>query len=110
MDPQYIFNDNRDWMALVHACIPLDVHDPSPSYTLLGILISSLNNPGCILDKTLMYSLTSSIPESEHSNKIINCAVTLYVNMFNELEAMNMHKHQSYYLISAQSHILIGYL
>lgn len=106
---QYVFNDNRCYLDLINACIPLNLHDPSPSYTVLGLLVSSLNNPGCILDRTLMYDILETLPKSEHCNKIVNCAVTLYVNMFNELEAFNIHTAQAYYIISAQSHIHIGY-
>lgn len=107
-ETKYIFNDNRDYLELISACVPLDLHDPSPSYSVLGALVSSLANPGSILDGSLVYDVKEVLPDSEHTNNIINIAVTMYVNMNNELNAMNLANAVSYYLISGNNHVLIG--
>lgn len=109
-EEHYIFNDNRDYLNLISACVPLDQHDPSPSYTILSTIVSNLSNPGSVLDKSLVYNINEVIPDGEHKNNILNCAVTLYVNMYNELEAMRLNHAQTYYLISANNHVLIGCL
>lgn len=104
----YIFHDETDWLNLVNACVPLDDHENNPSYQILGAVVSNLNNPGSVTDGSLTYSLSEYIPEGEHKNKILNTAVTLYVNMFNELVATKQNHAETYYLIQARRHMEIG--
>lgn len=105
---KYIFNDNMDWQALVSACVPLSNHETSPSVSVLGVLVSFLDNPVSITDGSLVKRLQEVVEETEHKDKIMNCAVTLYVNMINELNAMQLQHAQSYFLIQADLHVMIG--
>lgn len=108
IEKRYIFSDNQDWLNLVSACVPLDNHDNSPSKYILGILVSNLHDPISLSDARLVNELLDYIGGIEHTDKIMNCAVTLYVNMINELNAMNIGGGKSYFLISAELHVTVG--
>lgn len=107
-ESSYVFSANEDWLALVQACVPLDNHDDNPPYRILGALVSNLHTPQSIQDGTLVNDLKYAVPEGEHFDKIMNCAVTLYVNMINELNAMRIGNAKSYFLIDAKLHIQVG--
>lgn len=108
LEKKYIFNDNQDWLALVSACVSLDNHDTSPSNYILGVLVSNLHDPRSLTDGTITNDLLFYLNGVEQQDKIMNCAVTLYVNMINELTAMNLSGAKSYYIISTGLHVLIG--
>ena len=104
----YLFGESSDWQALVNACIPLDNHEQSPSVHILCVLISNLHEPQAMLDGSMTAELVNYLNGSEYLDKIMNCAVTLYVNMISELTAMNLNHGTSYFLISADIHVLVG--
>lgn len=108
VESQYIFNDPADWQNLVAACVPLDDHESNPPERVLGAIISNLHDPQSFQDGTLLRSIATELEDNEHKEKIIKCAVTLYVNMINELQAMRLNHAKSYFLIKSHPYVLIG--
>ena len=107
-ESQYVFSDPQDWNNLISACVPLNDHEGNPAERVLGALISNLHEPQSIHDGTLLRSIQDEVEDGEHKDKIINCAVTLYVNMINELAALRLNNAKTYFLIKSHPFVLIG--
>lgn len=108
VESQYVLNDPQDWQNLRDACVPLNNHEDDPAVRVLGALVSNLHDPQSIADGTLLRSIKDEVEDGEHKDKIINCAVTLYVNMINELQAMRLNNAKTYFLIKTHPFVLIG--
>lgn len=104
----YVFSDRHDWQALIDACLSIKDHTNSPSKYILGVLVSNLHTKESMLDGSLVAGLLNYLNNVDNVNKIMNCAVTLYVNMTNELMALNLDNALSYFIKSADTHIMIG--
>lgn len=105
---QYIVSDTSAWEDLLDECISIVDHTHDPAAQILGLVVSHLHTPESLRDGSLVNELNGyALPDHLREN-ITRKALTLYVNLFNELHAAFSQRAKSYYLITTRGCIRIG--